>query len=38
MLDEAEHRVEILIQDKDGKKRLRALSLEEDEDEPARST
>jgi len=38
MLDDAEHRVEILIQDKDGKKRLRALTLEEDEDEPARST
>ncbi|MGH7260543.1 MAG: exodeoxyribonuclease VII small subunit [Nitrospiraceae bacterium] len=38
MLDDAEHKVEILIQDKDGKKRLRALTLEEDEDEPARST
>ncbi len=38
MLDDAEHKVEILIQDKDGRKRLRALSLEEDEDEPAHST
>jgi exodeoxyribonuclease VII small subunit len=38
MLDDAEHKVEILLQDKDGKKRLRALTLEEDEDEPARST
>ena len=38
MLDDAERKVEILIQDKDGRKRLRALSLEEDEDEPAHST
>ena len=38
MLDDTERKVEILIQDKDGKKRLRALTLEEDEDEPARST
>jgi exodeoxyribonuclease VII small subunit len=28
MLDEAERKVEILIQDKDGKKRLRAFSLD----------
>lgn len=38
MLDDAERKVEILVQDKDGRKRLRALSLEEDEDEPAHST
>ncbi len=35
MLDETERKVEILIQDKDGKKRLRAYALgEEDADEP----
>jgi len=33
MLDDAERKVEILIQDKDGKKRLRAFNLEEDEDD-----
>lgn len=37
MLDDAERKVEILIQDKDGKKRLRALMPEEN-DEPAHST
>ena len=29
MLDDAERKVEILIQDKDGKRRLRAYSLED---------
>jgi exodeoxyribonuclease VII small subunit len=38
MLDDAERKVEILVQDKDGRKRLRALTLDEDEDEPAHST
>ena len=39
MLDDAERKVEILIQDKDGKKRLRAFNFDEDEDdEPVRST
>ena len=33
MLDEAERKVEILIQDKDGKKRLRAFSLDEESNE-----
>lgn len=33
MLDEAERKVEILIQDRDGKKRLRAFSLNDDSDE-----
>lgn len=38
MLDETERKVEILIQDKDGKKRLRAYALgEEDTDEPSPS-
>jgi len=32
MLDEAERKVEILIQDRDGKKRLRAFSMDEDND------
>ena len=32
MLDEAERKVEILIQDKDGKKRLRAYMLGQEED------
>jgi exodeoxyribonuclease VII small subunit len=31
MLDEAERKVEILIQDKDGKKRLRAYNVEAEE-------
>ncbi len=31
MLDEAERKVEILIQDKDGKKQLRAYNFEDDE-------
>ena len=29
MLDEAERKVEILVQDKDGRKRIQAFSLEE---------
>lgn len=29
MLDEAEQKVEILVQDKDGRKRIQAFSLEE---------
>jgi len=33
MLDEAERKVEILIQDRDGKKRIRAFSLDEDNNE-----
>ena len=33
MLDEAERKVEILVQDKEGKKRLRAFSLDVDEDD-----
>jgi exodeoxyribonuclease VII small subunit len=33
MLDEAERKVEILIQDRDGKKRLRAISLDEENNE-----
>ena len=33
MLDEAERKVEILVQDKDGKKRLRAISLDAEEAE-----
>lgn len=33
MLDDAERKVEILVQDKDGKKRLRAFTF--DADEPA---
>lgn len=31
MLDDAERKVEILIQDKDGKKRLRAYTLDDEE-------
>ena len=31
MLDDAERKVEILIQDKDGKKRLRAFNFDEDD-------
>lgn len=35
MLEDAERKVEILVQDKDGKKRIQAFSLENDEaDEP----
>lgn len=30
MLDDAERRVEIMVQDKDGKKRLQAYSIEEE--------
>ncbi|WP_447979190.1 exodeoxyribonuclease VII small subunit [Candidatus Nitrospira bockiana] len=38
MLDEAERKVEILIQDKDGKKRLRAYNLgAEEADDPVSS-
>jgi len=33
MLDEAERKVEILIQDKDGKKRIRAISFNDESDE-----
>lgn len=33
MLDEAERKVEILVQDKEGKKRLRAFSLDVEEDD-----
>jgi exodeoxyribonuclease VII small subunit len=33
MLDEAERKVEILVQDKEGKKRLRAFSLNAEEDD-----
>lgn len=35
MLDDAERKVEILIQDKDGKKRLRAYSLGNEETDDA---
>lgn len=38
MLDDAERKVEILIQDKDGKKRLRAFNFDEDDDEASRAT
>lgn len=39
MLDDAERKVEILVHDKDGRKRLRALTLEDDDDDtPAPST
>ena len=31
MLDDAERRVEVLVQDKDGKKRLRAFTTDDDE-------
>lgn len=38
LLDDTERKVEILLQDKDGKKRLRALTLGNDEaDEPSAS-
>ena len=33
MLDEAERKVEILIQDRDGKKRIRAISFNDESDE-----
>lgn len=33
MLDDAERKVEILVQDKNGKKRLRAFTLDADDDE-----
>lgn len=32
LLDDAERKVEILVQDKDGKKKLRAFSLSDDEE------
>lgn len=35
MLDDAERKVEILVQDKDGKKRLRAFTFDADETEDA---
>lgn len=39
MLDDTERKVEILIQEKNGKKRLRALTAgDEEADEPAPST
>lgn len=38
MLDDAERKVEILIQDKDGRKRLRAFNFGEDDDEASRAT
>lgn len=39
MLDETERKVEILIQEKNGKKRLRALTVgDEEADEPTPST
>jgi exodeoxyribonuclease VII small subunit len=31
MLDDAERKVEVLIQDKDGKKRLRAFTIDDEE-------
>jgi len=31
VLEEAEHRVEVLVQDKNGKKQLRAFSLDDDD-------
>ena len=31
MLDDAEKKIEIMVQEKDGKKRLRAFSLDDDE-------
>lgn len=31
MLDDAERKIEIMVQEKDGKKRLRAFSLDDDE-------
>ncbi len=37
MLDEAERKVEILVQEKDGKKRLHAFTLEDDENEDSSS-
>lgn len=38
MLDETERKVEILIQDKEGKKHLRAVSLEEETTNGSAST
>jgi len=35
MLDDAERKVEILVQDKDGKKRLRAFTFDADENDAA---
>lgn len=35
VLEEAERKVEVLVQDKNGKKQLRAFSLDEDADEAA---
>ncbi len=33
MLEDAEHKVEILVQEKDGRRRLQAISLDEDDTE-----
>ncbi len=38
MLDDAERKVEILVQDKNGKKRLRAFTLDAEEDEEERAS
>ena len=38
MLDEAERKVEILVQDKDGRKRLRAYTLDEEADKDEESS
>lgn len=35
MLEDAERKVEILVQEKDGKRRIQAISLSEDEAEPS---
>ena len=35
ILEEAEHKVEVLVQDKNGKKRIHAYSTDDDADEPA---
>ncbi len=37
ILEDAEHRVEVLVQDKNGKKRIHAYSLNEDESEESAS-
>ncbi len=33
MLDDAERKVEIMVQEKDGRKRLRALTIEDEQDD-----
>ncbi|HSN05246.1 exodeoxyribonuclease VII small subunit [Nitrospira sp. NS4] len=35
VLEEAEHKVEVLVQDKNGKKQLRAFSLDDDDADAA---